>query len=135
MTQKERNRILKQHRQWLETDGVEGQRADLEDANLRRAGFELARLYFANLCDADLRGTDLEDANLQNADLRDADLRNANLRNADFRCAKLQGAELDTNIRNCWSFAGAKFASDALPWLILHPKWAEFKGTVQILPN
>ena len=67
------------------------------------------------------------------ADLWGADLRGADLRVADLRCANLQGAELDTNIRNCRSFYKAKFTSNALPWLILHSRWAKFKDTVQII--
>ena len=68
-----------------------------------------------------------ERADLQGAYLRHADLRGAYLWRAD-----LQDAELDINIRDCWSFGGAKFTHDALPWLILHPKWSEWKDSVQI---
>jgi len=39
----------------------------------------------------------------------------------------------DHNIRVCGSFRYAAFSSDALPWLILHPKWAKVKNTVKIV--
>ena len=73
--------ILKKHKDWLEGES-DGERADLQNANLR----------FANLQNADLRG-----ANLQNADLRGANLRGANPQNAD-----LQGANLDFSCFPLW---------------------------------
>ena len=75
MTQEELNKILENHKHWLNEDceGWESMRADL---------------CGANLYDADLRG-----ANLRGADLRDADLRGADLRGADLRGADLRGAE------------------------------------------
>ena len=45
MDQQELNKILEQHKVWLETDGVDGARADLQEANLK---------------EADLRGADLD---------------------------------------------------------------------------
>ena len=56
-------------------------------------------------------------------------------RGAEGERADLRGAKFDINIRDCWGFAHAKFTPDALPWLILHPEWTEFKGTVQIHPS
>jgi hypothetical protein len=50
----------------------------------------------------------------------------------DLREADLRGATLPLSIRNCYSFSRAKFSPEALPWLILHPKWAEWKRSVQI---
>ena len=123
MKKEELDHILQQHRLWLGSDGEKGKRADLWAADLRHA----------DLRGADLRSTYLQGADLWDAVLRDADLRGADLRVADLRCANLQGAELDTNIRNCRSFYKAKFTSNALPWLILHSRWAEFKDTVQII--
>jgi hypothetical protein len=110
MNKKELNKILEQHKLWLESDGEKGERADLRGANLRHA--------------------DLWNADLRHADLQDADLQDAHLRRADLR-----GAKLDTNIRDCWIFRHVKVTQDALPWLILHPKWSEFKNDVQIHPS
>jgi uncharacterized protein YjbI with pentapeptide repeats len=132
MKREELDRVLSQHRLWLETSGDEGERADLGKVGLRNV-----YLRFANLRDADLLGADLRDANLQSAylqgaDFKGANLQGANLQGADFKGADLRGAKFDTNIRNCWRFYMAKFTSDALPWLILHPRWAEWKDSVQI---
>ena len=64
------NEILKKHEMWLE--GKEGgERANLEDADLR----------YANLKGSDLRRTNLINADLEGANLECADLENSNLRN------------------------------------------------------
>jgi len=122
MNKKELDRVLEQHRLWLESGGNKGERADLQGANLRHVSLQNVDLRYANLWNVDLRY-----ANLRNANLRGANLLHINLQDADLRHAKF-----DTNIRDCWSFRLAKFIQDALPWLILHPKWAEWKDTVQI---
>jgi len=139
--------ILQQHKLWLETDGNKGTQADLKGAdlrgaNLRHADLRDADLRDANLLgvylwDADLRGADLGCAKLQGANLWDANLQGANLWKADLQGANLlganlQGAQLDTNISHCLDFQRAAFTADALPWLILHPKWSEWKDVVQI---
>jgi len=132
MDQAELDRKLKQHRLWLETSGAEGKCVDLQNTNLRGAYLEWANLRRANLRRANLQCAYLFRANLMDADLRGADLRGANLKYTDLRGADLKGAKFDINIQDCWNFAQAKFTADALPWLILHPKWAEWKDTVQI---
>jgi uncharacterized protein YjbI with pentapeptide repeats len=79
--------ILDNHAKWLRGDG--GERANLSDADLRRA--DLRR---ANLSDADLRGANLRGANLSGACLRGANLRGANLSGANLSRANLSGANL-----------------------------------------
>ncbi len=102
LTHKKLDQILSAHKLWLESEGSEGKRADLKGADMR----------FANL--------------------KGIDLRFANLKGAKLQMAYLQGVEFDVNISRCFSFAGARFTSDALPWLILHPNWADWKHTVRI---
>ena len=81
MTQEELNKVLKNHKHWLneDCDGWEEMKANLRNANLRNAD-----LRYADLCGANLRNADLCGADLRNADLCGADLRNADLRNADL---------------------------------------------------
>ena len=69
MTQEELNKILENHKHWLNEDceGWESMRAYLRGADLRGA-----YLAGANLRGADLRGADLAGANLTGADLRGA---------------------------------------------------------------
>jgi uncharacterized protein YjbI with pentapeptide repeats len=98
------NAILAWHREWLESKGERGTRADLRGAdlsgadlsgaNLIDANLSGADLRFANLSGADLIGADLIDANLSGADLRGANLSGADLSGADLRCANLSGANL-----------------------------------------
>ena len=136
------SRILQQHKLWLETNYHEGARADLRgaylrganlwQANLREAYLREAYLQSANLWGADLREANLRGADLQRADLRGADLRDADLRRAYLWDADLWGAQLDVNIRHCYSFNFARFTPDALPWLILHPHWTKWKDNVTI---
>ena len=107
MKQKQIEKILEEHKAWLNrTGGAKADLygadlcgADLYDANLRGADLRGAHLYGANLCGADLRdahlcGAHLCDANLCGAHLCDADLYGANLRDADLRGADLRGANL-----------------------------------------
>ena len=79
MTQEELNKVLENHKHWLneDCDGWEEMKADLRNVNLR--GVNLCN---ADLCYADLRGVNLRGVNLCNADLRYADLRGVNLRGA-----------------------------------------------------
>jgi len=73
--------ILKNHVKWLNNDG---ERPNLQGANL----------WEADLRGADLRGADLRGADLRIADLRGADLWVADLRVANLWRAKLRGANL-----------------------------------------
>ncbi|WP_145524388.1 pentapeptide repeat-containing protein [Yersinia rohdei] len=68
------NKILGEHKIWVESYRKNGSRADLSGADLSGAD-----LSGADLCGADLCGADLCGANLSYADLSDANLRGANL--------------------------------------------------------
>ena len=92
--------ILKEHQLWIDSNGENGERADLSNKNLiradlRGAGLRRADLRGADLRGADLRGADLFRANLRGANLRRADLIGANLRRADLIGADLIGADLE----------------------------------------
>lgn len=86
------NKILEDHKAWLEDMG--GEQADLRDADLRGVCLRGADLRKADLSDADLREADLREADLREADLRRADLRNADLRGANIYGADLRNADL-----------------------------------------
>ncbi len=92
--------ILEQHKLWLETNEVQGERANLVNANLNGANLTGANLYGAdlrraNLGYANLRGANLQGANLFDARFADADLTGADLSGADLRGANLNGANLN----------------------------------------
>ena len=63
------SKILEEHERWCDTDGEEGEQADLYKADLSDA-----KLQEANLEDADLSRAGLIDACLRGADLSEADL-------------------------------------------------------------
>ena len=98
MTQEELNKVLENHKHWLneDCDGWEEMKADLRGVNLR-----YANLRNADLRNADLRGVDLRYANLRKADLCNADLRGASLRYTDLCGADLRYTDLRyANLRN-----------------------------------
>ena len=94
--------ILSLHKEWLETFGKKGAKANLRDANLRGANLRGADLSGANLSGANLSYADLRDANLRGANLRDANLRGADLRGANLEGADLEGADLDFSAFPLW---------------------------------
>ena len=92
-------KILDQHKIWIESNGVQGKCADLENAylcgaNLINADLEGAILCIANLQGANLNGAKLTGANLYGASLRGANLTGANLIGADLEDANLEDANL-----------------------------------------
>ena len=95
MDREKLDKILKQHKLWLDSYGKKGKRANLTGADLRGADLSKAILRWANLSEADLRGArlskaDLKEANLSGADLSGADLSEADLRWTDLRKVNLK---------------------------------------------
>ena len=84
LTQKEINKIIENHKHWLnaDVDGWDNMKANFSNKDLRDADLSDANLCDANLSDANLCDANLSYANLSNADLRDANLRGANLSGA-----------------------------------------------------
>ena len=97
--QKTLSAIFKEHQLWLDSNGENGERADLSNKSLIGADLEGANLIGANLRGANLREANLIGANLRGANLRSAYLRSAYLRGANLRGASLIGANLlDANL-------------------------------------
>jgi hypothetical protein len=103
MTQNELDKILADHKLWLE-DPTQGNCADLSNtylagadlrhANLSYADLSNTYLFNANLTGANLFGANLSKANLSDANLSEANLSDANLYNAKLRYANLYNASL-----------------------------------------
>ena len=93
--------VLEEHRNWVESKGESGKRADLRGANLWGADLTGVNLQGALLHKANLRGADLSLADLRGAWLIQADLREANVLGAELREANLQGANLEHS-RGLW---------------------------------
>ena len=90
----ELQRILEAHRKWMESEGKEGERADLQRAALRGVKLQGAALGWADLQGASMFGASLQGAALGWANLEGANLAGANLQEASLFGAKLQGASL-----------------------------------------
>ena len=73
-------RTIAAHRQWIQTNGQAGERAELRDCDLR---------------DLDLTGVELSGADLSGADLRGSCLNRSRFRLATLRGAHLDGASID----------------------------------------
>jgi hypothetical protein len=87
-------KVLKDHKLWIESGTLRGERADLIRAYLRGADLTRANLRGADLTGANLTRANLHEANLTWANLRGADLHEANLTWANLRGADLTGANL-----------------------------------------
>jgi hypothetical protein len=104
--------ILRQHREWLKSQGRSGARADLSGTNLADANLAGARLTIANLSSATLYNANLTDAFLDDANLSGAELVRANLNGANLVAANLTNASL------YWADLGrAVFEPKSLPAL------------------
>ena len=104
ISQEELDMILKNHKLWLVTCGMKGERANLRytdlrgfnltKVNLSHAGLTGSDLTAANLCSANLRYANLSGADLYCADLKYADLKYANLSAANLECSNLSCSNL-----------------------------------------
>ena len=90
LTQKEINKIIENHKHWLneDVDDWESMRADFFNQDLSHANLSRADLRYVNLNNANLSGANLSYANLNYANLSDADLRSANFSDADLSDTK-----------------------------------------------
>jgi uncharacterized protein YjbI with pentapeptide repeats len=86
--------VLDQHRQWIETGGESGARADLSGVNLSKADLTGVNLQGAHMHRTNLTSADLSMANLRGASLVQADMRDTNLLGTELRGANLMGANL-----------------------------------------
>ncbi len=122
MEQEKLNEILQAHKKWLDSNGKEGVRANLNCADLRDANLNCADLRGADLRGADLRDADLRDANLHCADLHCANLCDANLRGADLRDADLHCADLHCADLHCANLCDANLCGANMDYAVL-PLW------------
>jgi uncharacterized protein YjbI with pentapeptide repeats len=142
MSQAELDRVLEQHKLWLQTGGAQGARAYLYSTNLSHADLSGADLSGAYLSGASLTGADLTGANLTYADLLRANLSDVNLSDVDLSNVYLYQANLSraqisagTRLHQCSGFRHLTCSPGALPWLILHPRWSDWKSTVTVVED
>ncbi|HEN3466864.1 TPA: pentapeptide repeat-containing protein [Yersinia enterocolitica] len=109
------NKILGEHKIWVESYRENGSRANLSGANLSGANLRGADLSGANLRGADLSGANLSCADLSGANLSCADLSGANLSGANLSGANLRGANLSGANLRCADLRGADLRGADLP--------------------
>jgi hypothetical protein len=132
---RELDEILRLHQLWLDSNGEDGQRADLRDVDLRGVNLRGADLMGADLRDANLVGAILRDAILVGVNLRRADLRRADLRRADLRRADLRRADLRDAILVGADFINSKISYTKLPstGMVLLANWGELSPELTTL--
>ncbi|MDM8552421.1 pentapeptide repeat-containing protein [Desulfobacterales bacterium HSG2] len=89
MEQEKLDEILRKHKEWFESGGKDGEKADLRGADLRGADLSGADLSGADLRGADLRGAILKQTDFIGSYLNDAD------RGMDFIEANLSAIKID----------------------------------------
>lgn len=107
ITKEELDRVLENHKLWLDTKGKEGKRADLSFTDLRKFTFSKKNLSYVNLegaclvnswlyetklCFTNLKNSNLSGSNLEYTDLRGSNLSNSILRNVFFKGTNLKCA-------------------------------------------
>ncbi|WP_304334761.1 pentapeptide repeat-containing protein, partial [Conchiformibius steedae] len=121
LTQQQLDEIIDQHRLWLETDGKDGQRANLSGQRLiglklSGADLEGAILFRVNLSGADLRGIILSGESLEEANLSGANLSGAILSGTILARANLSGANLSGAILFRVNLSGADLGRANIEW-------------------
>ncbi len=115
---------LASHREWVESHGLTGQRADLSGAELEASDLISVNLRLADLHDTNLRASDLLLADLRDACLVRADLEEACLVGANLEGANLEGASLETAM----GLVPRQFAGANLRDALLAPQLMEFEA-------
>lgn len=115
---------LANHKEWIDSHGLSGKRADLAGVDLEAADLISVNLRLADLHDANLRAADLLLADLRDACLVRADLEDACLVGANLEAANLEGACLETAMGLVpRQIAGANLRDALLP-----PQLMEFEA-------
>src|ERR1700684_4121639 len=89
---------LGNHKQWLDSRGVEGKKANLRAAKLEGTELISANLRYADLQDANLKAADLLLADLRNTCMVRANLQDSCLVGANLEGANLEGASLESSM-------------------------------------
>ena len=112
------------HKEWVESQGLSGQKIDLASAKLEGAELVGVNLRYADLQEADLKAADLLLADLRDTCLARASLEEACLVGANLEGANMEGAALATAMGLVpRQLAGANLRDATLP-----PQILEFTG-------
>ncbi|HXX43512.1 MAG TPA: pentapeptide repeat-containing protein [Candidatus Acidoferrales bacterium] len=119
------------HREWVESHGLAGTRADLSCAELEGADLISVNLRMADLHDANLRAADMLLADLRDACLVRADLEESCLVGANLEGANLEGASLETAM----GLVPRQLAGANLRDALLAPQLMEFEAESKFAHN
>ena len=122
---------LASHREWVESHGLAGTRADLSCAELEGADLISVNLRMADLHDANLRAADMLLADLRDACLVRADLEESCLVGANLEGANLEGATLETAM----GLVPRQLAGANLRDALLAPQLMEFEAESKFAHN
>jgi uncharacterized protein YjbI with pentapeptide repeats len=122
---------LASHREWAESHGLNGKRADLSGAELEGEDLISVNLRLADLHDANLRGADMLLADLRDACMVRADLEESCLVGANLEGANLEGASLETAM----GLVPRQFAGANLRDALLAPQLMEFEAATPFARN
>ena len=122
---------LASHREWAESHGLAGTRADLSCAELEGADLISVNLRMADLHDANLRAADMLLADLRDACLVRADLEESCLVGANLEGANLEGASLETAM----GLVPRQLAGANLRDALLAPQLMEFEAESKFAHN
>lgn len=98
----ELNKILKDHKMWLDRGGTEDPKvpgravlceADVHNIDLKKVNLEHANFESSNLMNANFAGADISFANFRDARLMRANFRNSRIQTTDFNGADLHNAD------------------------------------------
>jgi len=107
---------LASHKEWVDTQGISGLKADLSRAQMEGAELVGVNLRFADFHDANLKGADLLLADLRDACLMRSNLEEACLVGANLEAANLEGADLESAMGLVpRQLAGANLRAASLP--------------------
>lgn len=122
---------LASHREWVESHGHNGNRADLSGSDLEAADLISVNLHLADLHDANLRAADMLLADLRDACLVRADLEESCLVGANLEGANLEGATLETAM----GLVPRQLAGANLRDALLAPQLMEFEAATKFARN
>ena len=122
---------LASHREWVESHGRSGNRADLSGAELEGADLISVNLRLADLHDANLRAADMLLADLRDACLVRTDLEESCLVGANLEGANLEGATLETAM----GLVPRQLAGANLRDALLTPQLMEFDAATKFARN
>jgi uncharacterized protein YjbI with pentapeptide repeats len=122
---------LASHREWVESHGHSGNRADLSGSELEAADLISVNLRMADLHDANMRAADMLLADLRDACLVRADLEESCLVGANLEGANLEGATLETAM----GLVPRQLAGANLRDAVLAPQLMEFEAATKFARN